>query len=259
MLASRMVKESPKVEQRDHPQSTRAPVYPAYFADPFVWKHGDQYFAIGTGESEACGDPAERVFPLLSSKDFFHWESAGSAMVRPGHALGKNFWAPEVAFADGKFYLYYSVGHEDKNHQLRVAISDSPLGPYRDCGIALIDPSRCPFAIDAHPFRDDDGQWYLFYARDFLDSTGEVRSGTALMVARLESMTRLADEGCVVLRACSDWQRFQFERPMYGGIMTGTRSKDRACANTRAVTTAFTAAVVGRMKATAWTTVWPIT
>jgi beta-xylosidase len=131
---------------------------------------------------------------------------------------GKNFWAPEVAFAEGKFYLYYSVGHEYKNHQLHVATSDSPLGPYRDCGIALIDPNRCPFAIDAHPFRDDDGQWYLFYARDFLDSAGDVRPGTALMVARLQTMTRLADEGRVVLRARSDWQRFQFERPMYRGI-----------------------------------------
>jgi hypothetical protein len=25
------------------------PVYPSYFADPFAWKHGGRYYAIGTG------------------------------------------------------------------------------------------------------------------------------------------------------------------------------------------------------------------
>ena len=26
----------------------RAPVFDEYFADPFVWRHNDEYFAIGT-------------------------------------------------------------------------------------------------------------------------------------------------------------------------------------------------------------------
>jgi beta-xylosidase len=195
-----------------------SPAYDGYFADPFVWQHQNEYFAIGTGEREASGNPSDRVFPLLHSKDFLQWETKARAMVRPDPQLGKNFWAPEVVFADGKFYLYYSVGHEDKNHQLRVAASKSPLGPYEDCGVNLIDPTKCSFAIDAHPFRDDDGQWYLFYARDFLDSAESIRPGTALMVTRLKTMTSLHDEGRVVLRARSDWQRFQIHRPIYGGV-----------------------------------------
>lgn len=198
------------------------PVYNGYFADPFVWKHQGVYYAIGTGPAEAEGQVDEigkrRVFPLLRSDDFVNWEFAGNALLRPDPALGDNFWAPEVAYCDGTFYLYYSVGHEDKRHQLRVATSSEPLGPYQDVGESLLDPESCAFAIDPHPFRDDDGQWYLFYARDFLDTEGGVRAGTALMVARLETMTKLAGEGNVVLRARSDWQRFLANRPMYGGI-----------------------------------------
>jgi GH43 family beta-xylosidase len=38
------------------------------------------------------------------------------------------------------------------------------------------------------------------------------------MVARMKSMTELEDEGRVVLRARSDWQRFQANRPMYERI-----------------------------------------
>ena len=193
-----------------------APVYSEYFADPFVWEHGGEYFAVGTGELEATGHPNELVFPLLRSRDLVKWERSGRALLRPDHALGMNFWAPEVAFAEGKFWLYYSVGFGDKNHQLRVATSDTPLGPYQDFDRPMIDPEECPFAIDAHPFCDEDGQWYLFYARDFLDSSEEARPGTGLMVARLKSMTQLADEHHVVLRARHDWQRFEANREMYG-------------------------------------------
>ena len=196
------------------------PVYDGYFADPFVWEHEGVYYAIGTGAAEAEGEVEEigqrRVFPLLQSNDFVNWHFAGNALLRPDASLGDNFWAPEVAYFDGKFYLYYSVGHGDKNHQLRVATSNSPLGPYQDIGEPLTDLNSCAFAIDPHPFQDDDGQWYLFYARDFLDTAENVRAGTALMVDRLINMTKLAGEGKVVLRARSDWQLFLANRLMYG-------------------------------------------
>jgi len=191
-----------------------APVFEDYFADPYAWNFGGEYFAIGTGEREAEGRPSEMVFPLRRSSDFKSWQYAGRALLRPDHSLGTNFWAPEIAFHEGEFFLYYSVGIGDKNHQLRVATSDSPLGPYQDSERSLLDATKCPFAIDAHPFRDDDGQWYLFYARDFLDGP---RPGTALAVAPLKSMTELADDSRVVLRAKHDWQRFEANRSMYGG------------------------------------------
>jgi beta-xylosidase len=193
----------------------RNPVYAGYFADPFVWKHEDNYYAIGTGELEATGHSVGKVFSILRSTDLFHWQFASNALVRPDAEFGTHFWAPEVAFADGRFYLYYSVGFEDKNHHIRVATAETPIGPFEDCGKALIDPTKCPFSIDPHPFQDEDGKWYLFYARDFLDFNDRVRAGTALMVAPMRSMTDLED-GQVVLRARHDWQRFQENRLMYG-------------------------------------------
>ena len=196
------------------------PVYSGYFADPFVWQHEGIYYAIGTGAAEAEGEVEvqPRVFPLLRSENFVTWESAGNALLRPDSALGDNFWAPEVAYCDGTFYLYYSVGHGDKQHQLRVATSDRPLGPYEDIGEPLLKLETYPFAIDPHPFCDDDEQWYLFYARDFLDTEAGVRVGTAIVIDRLQTMTTLAAEEKTILRARSDWQRFLANRPMYTGV-----------------------------------------
>jgi beta-xylosidase len=194
------------------------PVYGSYFADPFIWKSGDTYYGIGTGEQEAKGQTLGKIFPIIQSNDFVQWKFASNALLRPDRALGNHFWAPEVACSDGKFFLYYSVGQEDKEHQLRVATSDSPQGPYRDSGKALIEPSDCPFAIDPHPFQDDDGQWYLFYARDFLEESSTARAGTALAVRRMKNMTELDTNETVILRARRDWQRFQANRSMYGRV-----------------------------------------
>jgi beta-xylosidase len=197
------------------------PVYPSYFADPFVWLHDGIYYAVGTTVAESEGRVDEvceaQIFPLLRSPDLVNWTRLGNALIRPDRELGDTFWAPEVAFHDGVFFMYYSVGLEDKGHQLRVATSLKPEGPYLDVGRSLVDKEKCPFAIDAHPFQDDDGQWYLFYARDFLDTDDDTRAGTALVMDRLVSMTELAGEEIVVLRARSDWQLFQANRQMYGG------------------------------------------
>lgn len=188
------------------------PVLPQYFADPFVFRHGGEYFAVGTGPAEGG------VMPMARSLDLVEWTVLPGAIRSPDPALGTDYWAPEIAEHNGTFYLYHSVGFGDKRHKLRVATSDRPEGPYVDAGVNLIDPEQCDFAIDGHPFQDVDGQWYFFYARDFLDSSDGHRPGTALVMDRMVSMTELAGEERLVLRATSDWQRFQNERPMYAGV-----------------------------------------
>jgi beta-xylosidase len=199
------------------------PAYAGYFADPFVWRAADEYYAIGTGAEEASGavrrSDRPSVFPLLRSGDLIDWRFCGHALRRPDECLGSSFWAPEVAHAEGMWYLYYSVGHGETLHQLRVATAEHPLGPYTDCA-QLTNPAQVPFAIDPHPFRDDDGRWYLFHARDFLDvqndASGGVRAGTALVVSELDTMTQLSSSVRTVMRARCDWQRYASQRVMYG-------------------------------------------
>jgi GH43 family beta-xylosidase len=125
--------------------------------------------------------------------------------------LGTDCWAPEVVEAGGRFWLYYSVGHDDAGHHLRVAVADHPFGPFRDAGVNLTPHER--FAIDPHPFRDADGTWYLYYARDVLTAA---RVGTQIAVDLLPSMTTLGGKARTVLEATADWQLYQASRSMYG-------------------------------------------
>jgi beta-xylosidase len=181
------------------------PVHPTYFADPFVLRHEGVYYAYGTIPV------AGRTVPALRSRDLVEWESIGD-VLEPLERAGHVYWAPEVARGDdGRFYLYFSVGQEEgEGHRLRVAVADAPEGPFVDSGRVL---DSDPFSIDAHPFRDDDGSWYLFFCRDFLE--GE-RVGTGIVVDRLVTMTELAGDVRTAIRPFADWHLYEAQRHWYG-------------------------------------------
>jgi len=173
-------------------------------ADPFVLKFNGSYYAYGT--------PASGAVPVLRSTDLVDWEHAGIAVEPP--PPGQRHWAPEVAYDNGRFFLYSSTGGpEGEGHQLRVAVATSPVGPFEQRP-EFLDPDD-PFTIDAHPFRDDDGQWYLFYSRDFLEGQPV---GTGIVVDRLLDMVRLAGDRAVVLRPHSEWHLFERDRRWYDRV-----------------------------------------
>jgi len=194
------------------------PVYPDVFADPFVLRHEGVYYAYGTGPGGADG----RQVPVLRSTDMVQWEALGHALVPPANLPDDiHVWAPEVAFHAGRFYMYYSAGEgaaEGTDQKLRVAVAEHPAGPFTDAGKLLV-PDQ-PFSIDAHPFRDADGQWYLFYCVDFLDTSEQHdhRAGTGIVVDRLVDMTTLAGEPRMVVRPHHDWHVFRKGRTMYGAV-----------------------------------------
>lgn len=179
--------------------------FDGYFADPFVLRLGEGYAAYGSGGASS----PDRVFEALSSVDLETWRSRGPVLERLAPEFGDEYWAPEVAFADGAYWMYYSVGHGISGHHIRVARSSTPFGPFTDLGLNLTPGER--FAIDAHPFFDA-GRWYLYFARDVLEAQ---RPGTQLAVAPLHGMTVLG-ETTTVLEPDADWQIYERGRQMYG-------------------------------------------
>ncbi len=182
------------------------PVHPDYFADPFVLRHEGRYYAYGSAPL------AGRTVPALESDDLVRWRSLGHVLEPlPGESL--SYWAPEVALRDdGRFHLYYSAGGpEGEGHRLRHATAEVPQGPFVDDGPIV--GAADAFTIDANPFRDDDGEWYLFHCRDFLD--GE-RPGTGIVVDRLVDARTLAGDRRTVVRAYAEWNLFQRDRRWYG-------------------------------------------
>jgi beta-xylosidase len=189
------------------------PVWPAEFADPFILRVEDQYYAYGTAPAGADARP----FPVLQSSDLTDWRPLGGALDPLQNPPANNYWAPEVAHHGGRFYLYYSASTtaSDADQRLRVAIAEAPQGPFIDSGKLLIE--RLGFTIDASPFRDPaDGRWYLFFATDYL---ADPPFGTGLGVVELaKDMLTVAGEPKIVLRASANWQIYESNRNYKGRV-----------------------------------------
>lgn len=113
-------------------------------ADPHaMFIHGELWVFPTGGPG---GSWAADRFGAFSSRDLKAWKPRGVLIRRddipwikddgaPEHFL----WAPGVATANGKWYLYYSVGPQIPTpSRIGVAVADRPEGPYRDSGKPLV-------------------------------------------------------------------------------------------------------------------------
>ena len=187
------------------------PVYPRSCPDPFVLKFRGEYWAYCTGIWQDG-----RSFGILHSTDLIHWRALAGALepfsnLPPLEIPPNCYWAPEVTYDNGLFYLYYSVGNEE-HMQIRVAVAEQPGGPFTDRGHRL---TQEEFAIDAHVYQGEDGARYLFYATDFLEHT---HIGTGAVMDRLVDPFTLAGEPRPVARASFDWQVYHPQRIEKGGV-----------------------------------------
>ncbi|MBP2380369.1 glycoside hydrolase family 43 protein [Brachybacterium sacelli] len=185
------------------------PSWSVPLADPDVVRTPDGWIAYGTG-------PVREglAVPAAVSEDLVTWHGIGNVLEALAPEAGDSYWAPEVCEREGAWWMYYSVGHGDRGHLVRVARAATPEGPFRDQSVVLT-PEEL-FAIDASPCRLGDGSWWLFFARDVLEHE---RPGTHLAAAPLLTPTTLGPT-VPVLAPYDDWQIFQREREMYGRRFT---------------------------------------
>ncbi|MFT3949257.1 MAG: glycoside hydrolase family 43 protein [Agriterribacter sp.] len=142
----------------------------ATLADPTILYHQNIFYLYGTGANSSTG------FFVYTSKDLVNWSGPegknGGYALKKGDAFGdKGFWAPQVFEHNGKFYMAYTA-----NEQIAIAVSDSPLGPFRrQQKDSLSGPGK---QIDPYIFRDDDGSLYMYHVR--------LTSGNRIYVAKLK-------------------------------------------------------------------------
>jgi beta-xylosidase len=133
------------------------PVLPGDFPDPSVIRVGDEYWATATTSEWAP------LFPLLRSRDLVNWEHVGNVFQkRPGWSVA-NYWAPEIAEHQGRFYIYYVGRKKDGPLHLAVATAARPQGPWTDHGPIIGQPAG---SIDAVPVTDENGDRYLLWKED---------------------------------------------------------------------------------------------
>ena len=159
-------------------------------ADPTVIfvEEGEEkgyFYAYGTSDLIQC-----HGFQCWRSKDMTNWEYVGVAF-EPDFSdtwAYNNYWAPEVLYDDGVYYLFYSAQNWKAGHNfyMSVAVSTNPYGPF-ECldgsvnldgevlsgGQPVYDFSTClpgregivNNTIDIHPFIDPvTGEKYMYFS-----------------------------------------------------------------------------------------------
>lgn len=111
-------------------------------------------------------------FYAWRSDDLRHWSRTDAPLldirsirwIDDDHAPSHALWAPSVTPANGRFYLYYSVGPQNPTpSRLGVAVADRPEGPYVDSGKPLLTGGNGFEAIDPMVFVDArSGKSYLY-------------------------------------------------------------------------------------------------
>lgn len=139
------------------------PVYEENFPDPFVLEVDGTYFAYATNDDD---DNVQS----MRSDDLVEWTPGEDVLPTLGPwAVEGRTWAPEVLRrGDGKYVLYYTAHSLELSAQcIGRAVASSPGGPFVD---GFEKPLVCQQdeggSIDASPFQDDDGSFYLLWKND---------------------------------------------------------------------------------------------
>jgi arabinan endo-1,5-alpha-L-arabinosidase len=137
------------------------------FADPHVMKASDGFYYAYSTENLTY----ERLayIQVARSRDLVKWELLPDAMPeKPEWAdTTRDFWAPGVIEADGRYYMYFSGIHDERDSMcLGVATSGTPGGPFAPED----EPLRCGDGfenIDPMPFDDPQtGKSLLYWGSD---------------------------------------------------------------------------------------------
>ncbi|MBN1961532.1 MAG: glycoside hydrolase family 43 protein [Deltaproteobacteria bacterium] len=125
-------------------------IYPSHDLDdnPPSSNQGDHFgmkdYRVFSLNSMQCG-------PLIDHGEALNIENVPWAQ--------KQMWAPDAAFKNGTYFLYFPAKDKNGIFRIGVAASPSPTGPFT----AQPQPIPGSYSIDPAVFVDDDGTAYMYF------------------------------------------------------------------------------------------------
>jgi len=139
-----------------------------YTADPSAHVFNGKIYIYPSHDIES-GVPQDDEGGHFDMKDYhiLSMDKIGGKVTDHGVALdiknipwaGRQLWAPDAAFKNGTYYLYFPVKDKKDVFRMGVATSKSPVGPFK----AEKEPIKGSFSIDPSVFKDTDGNFYMYF------------------------------------------------------------------------------------------------
>lgn len=169
-----------------------------YTADPSAHVFNGRIYVYPSHDT-ATGTPENDNGDHFNMMDYhiLSMDSVGGAVTDHGVALhikdipwaGRQLWAPDAAFANGTYYLYFPVKDKQDVFRIGVATSQKPEGPF----VAEKEPIKGSYSIDPTVFKDDNGTFYMYFGgiwggqlqrwnNNKYDSAGKLHKGDELAI-----------------------------------------------------------------------------
>jgi hypothetical protein len=139
-----------------------------YTADPSAHVFNGKIYIYPSHDIES-GIPENDNGDHFNMKDYhiFSMTDLNGPVTDHGVALtvkdipwaGRQLWAPDAAYKNGTYYLYFPVKDKKDVFRIGVATSKSPSGPFK----AEKEPIKGSFSIDPAVFTDTDGSTYMYF------------------------------------------------------------------------------------------------
>ncbi len=139
-----------------------------YTADPSAHVFNGKIYIYPSHDIEA-GIPENDNGDHFAMRDYhiLSLDSVGGKVTDHGVALdlkdipwaGRQLWAPDAAFKNGTYYLYFPVKDKQDVFRMGVATSPSPSGPFK----ADPTPIAGSYSIDPAVYVDTDGKAFMYF------------------------------------------------------------------------------------------------
>lgn len=180
-------------------------------SDPAIIKSGAKYYIYCSG----------RGIPVRVSSDLHHWERLAPVFAempqwaRDSVPQARDFWAPDVSFRDGQYWLYYAVSTLGSRQSAIGLATNGTLDPqnptYRWVDRGLVWETRESDqynAIDPNAVEGPDGQCYLAFGSywsglklvEIDRETGKPRAGAELKSIAARPGAEAIEGACIVRR-----------------------------------------------------------
>lgn len=168
--------------------------------DPFIIavKEESKYYLYGTTDKN-CWSADSTGFDTYSSSDLEKWEGPFSAF-RPdkGFWADRNFWAPEVNYYNGMYYMFASFKAEKKCRGTQILISEYSKGPFIPYSDEAITPKHWE-CLDGTLFVDENKEPWIVFCREWL----QVQDGEMYAMKLSHDLKSAIEEPVLLFKASS--------------------------------------------------------
>ena len=143
--------------------------------DPFVLVHEGAYYLYGT-RGETCWGPADG-FDVYVSRDLEDWDGPFVCFHNDGSFWAdRNYWAPEVYFYQGAFFMFASFKHPDVHRGTAILRAESPMGPFVPHSDGCVTPKDWE-CLDGTLYISKAGKPYMVFCHEWVQAgDGEVNA-----------------------------------------------------------------------------------